>query len=384
ARHDGPHRRRGNRRRRRGEPDPAHPAVPPPRAGPPVGGPGRTARRRRRVPLRRGSQGTGRRGRSHRRPVAGPQRLLPDAGQQQRDDAALPRPRHQLRGRIRPARTQRGGSRIPLPLGRHRRGRRRRRRRADHERDRAAGDPAGLPRAASRSRGPDRGPATGRGAAPARRRPSRLRPRGRNRHRRESPDVCDRRGLSDMARHGAELLPQELPADLRRDFESYLTSLRFERGLSRNSIDAYARDLARYGTWLAGVGISRLGEVDRGRIEAYGLHLIDTGLAPRTRARALVAVRRFHTFALAENLAPTDPASEVSPPQEGLRLPKALTLDDIEAMLATTNGEEPVQIRAAALLELLYATGARISEAVGVDLDDLDLGSGLVRLYGKG
>src|SRR5699024_8648679 len=63
-------------------------------------------------------------------------------------------------------------------------------------------------------------------------------------------------------------------------------------------------------------------------IEAYGLHLIDTGLAPRTRARALVAVRRFHTFALAENLAPTDPASEVSPPQEGLRLPKALTLDD--------------------------------------------------------
>lgn len=58
-----------------------------------------------------------------------------------------------------------------------------------------------------------------------------------------------------MARHGAELLPQELPADLRRDFESYLTSLRFERGLSRNSIDAYARDLARYGTWLAGEGI---------------------------------------------------------------------------------------------------------------------------------
>jgi integrase/recombinase XerD len=187
-----------------------------------------------------------------------------------------------------------------------------------------------------------------------------------------------------MARHGAELLPQELPADLRRDFESYLTSLRFERGLSRNSIDAYARDLARYGTWLAGEGISRLGEVDRGRIEAYGLHLIDTGLAPRTRARALVAVRRFHTFALAENLALTDPASEVSPPQEGLRLPKALTLDDIEAMLATTNGEEPAQIRAAALLELLYATGARISEVVGVDLDDLDLDSGLVRLYGKG
>lgn len=187
-----------------------------------------------------------------------------------------------------------------------------------------------------------------------------------------------------MARHGAELLPEDLPGDLRRAFESYLASLRFERGLSMNSIDAYARDLARYGTWLSDEGVSRLGEVDRRKVESYGLHLLDSGLAPRSRARALVAVRRFHTFALGENLASTDPASEVSPPQEGLRLPKALALDDIEAMIATTDGQEPVQIRAAALLELLYATGARISEAVGIDLDDLDLDSGLVRLYGKG
>ena len=151
-----------------------------------------------------------------------------------------------------------------------------------------------------------------------------------------------------------------------------------------NSIDAYARDLARYGTWLTEDGVSRLGEVDRQKVESYALHLLDSGLAPRSRARALVAVRRFHTFALGENLASTDPASQVSPPQEGLRLPKALALDDIEAMIATTDGEEPAQIRAAALLELLYATGARISEAVGVGLDDLDLDSGLVRLYGKG
>lgn len=186
-----------------------------------------------------------------------------------------------------------------------------------------------------------------------------------------------------MARHGAELLP-ELPASLARAFETYLNSLRFERGLSRNSIDAYARDLARYGTWLNGQGMSHLGEVERTHVEAFALHLLDENLAPRTRARALVAVRRFHGFALGEGLAATDPASEVSPPQEGLRLPKALSLDDIEAMLATTGGEEPSQIRAAALLELLYATGARISEAVGVYLDDLDLETSLVRLYGKG
>ncbi|MCF2572827.1 site-specific tyrosine recombinase XerD [Brevibacterium sp. UCMA 11754] len=186
-----------------------------------------------------------------------------------------------------------------------------------------------------------------------------------------------------MARHGAELLP-ELPQSLSRAFETYLNSLRFERGLSRNSIDAYARDLARYGTWLNGQGIGHLGEVARTHVEAFALHLLDENLAPRTRARALVAVRRFHGFTLGEGLAATDPASEVSPPQEGLRLPKALSLDDVEAMLATTGGEEPAQIRAAALLELLYATGARISEAVGVDLDDVDLEASLVRLYGKG
>ncbi len=186
-----------------------------------------------------------------------------------------------------------------------------------------------------------------------------------------------------MARHGAELLP-ELPSSLARAFESYLSSLRFERGLSLNSIDAYARDLGRYGSWLQQRGIRHLGEVDRSDIEAYALDLAEGELAPRTRARALVAVRRFHSFAAAESVTDSDPASEVSPPQEGLRLPKALSLTDIETMLATTAGEEPVQIRAAALLELLYATGARISEAVGVDLDDLDLDASLVRLYGKG
>ncbi|RBP61887.1 integrase/recombinase XerD [Brevibacterium sanguinis] len=186
-----------------------------------------------------------------------------------------------------------------------------------------------------------------------------------------------------MARHGVELLPQ-LPEGIARGFETYLSSLRFERGLSLNSIDAYARDLGRYGTWLADRGIASLGDIDRGDIEAYALDLAEADLAARTRARALVAVRRFHSFAAADGLMDVDPASEVSPPQEGLRLPKALALADIEAMLATTAGQEPPQIRAAALLELLYATGARISEAVGVDLDDLDLDAGLVRLYGKG
>ena len=117
-----------------------------------------------------------------------------------------------------------------------------------------------------------------------------------------------------MARHGAELLP-DLPAEIARAIGSYLSALRFERGLSLNSIDAYARDLGRYGTWLAEAGIDRLGGVTPAHVEDFALHLQDSGLAPRTRARALVAVRRFHAFALADGLTDTDPASEVSPPR---------------------------------------------------------------------
>ncbi|GAA2106864.1 MULTISPECIES: tyrosine recombinase [Brevibacterium] len=186
-----------------------------------------------------------------------------------------------------------------------------------------------------------------------------------------------------MARHGAELLP-EGPSGLVRPAADYLAHIELERGLSRNTVDAYARDLARYLTWLDRRGVRAFEEVTAEDALAFRAALADSGLAPASTARIAVAVRRLHDHLVAEGTAAADPVAQLSPPALRDSLPKALRLDEVEAMLAQTAGESLVQHRAAALLELLYATGARISEAVGLDLDDLDLEHRLVRLYGKG
>ncbi|GAA4508326.1 site-specific tyrosine recombinase XerD [Brevibacterium yomogidense] len=186
-----------------------------------------------------------------------------------------------------------------------------------------------------------------------------------------------------MARHGAQLLP-EASAPLLRPVEDYLAHIELERGLSRNTVDAYARDLARYLTWLIDRDIAHLSEVTEEDLLAFRAAIDAEGLAASSQARIGVAVRRLHDHLLGEGQTDGDPAAALSPPRQTERLPSALTVAQVESILATTAGEDPVQRRAAALLELLYATGARISEAVGIDLDDFDLDRGTVRLYGKG
>jgi integrase/recombinase XerD len=186
-----------------------------------------------------------------------------------------------------------------------------------------------------------------------------------------------------VARHGAQLLP-EVPRALRAPVEDYLTLIELERGLSRNTVDAYARDLGRYLQWLHDRGTAAFTQVTEQDLLAFRARLEEDGLAPASRARIVVAIRRLHDHLLGEGVVTSDPAAALPPPRQAERLPPGLTLSQVEALLRTTQGEEAVQQRAAALLELLYATGARISEAVGLDLDDLDLTHGTVRLYGKG
>jgi integrase/recombinase XerD len=186
------------------------------------------------------------------------------------------------------------------------------------------------------------------------------------------------------ARHAAALLPDDLPPRLREPATAYLSHIGLERGLTRNTVDAYARDLARYLASLAAQGIAEPTAITAEHIRAFSAELATAGLAVRSRGRIIVALRRFHFFLAAEGICPSDPSAEITPPADTSRLPKALRLDQVEALLATAAGEEPAALRAAALLEFLYATGARISEAVGVDLDDLDLDARIVRLYGKG
>lgn len=165
---------------------------------------------------------------------------------------------------------------------------------------------------------------------------------------------------------------------------SYLDHLAVERGTARNTLDGYTRDLRRYEQHLASLGVPSLESVGEAHVSAF-LAVLREGsgdhppLAASSAARALVAVRGLHKFAVREGLVALDPAREVKPPAAPRRLPKALPVDDVLRLLET-----PAGLRDRALLEVLYSTGARISEAVGLDLDDIDAAERTVLLDGKG
>jgi integrase/recombinase XerD len=178
---------------------------------------------------------------------------------------------------------------------------------------------------------------------------------------------------------------------LARSAQAYRDHLAVERGLAANSLSAYGRDLARYLEFCSARGITAADQVTEGDLGDF-LGWLRRGsdahppLAASSAARTLVAVRGFHRFAQREGIAAVDPGRGVKPPAAAKRLPKALTVAEVEAILSATGGAaaEPLGLRDRALLEFLYASGARISEAVGLDVDDLDLESGAVLLRGKG
>jgi integrase/recombinase XerD len=165
---------------------------------------------------------------------------------------------------------------------------------------------------------------------------------------------------------------------------SYLDHLAVERGTARNTLDGYARDLRRYEQHLSTLGVPSLDSVSEAHVSAF-LAVLREGsgehppLAASSAARALVAVRGLHRFAVREGWVTLDPAREVKPPAAPRRLPKALPVGDVLRLLET-----PAGLRDRALLEVLYSTGARISEAVGLDLDDIDATERTVLLDGKG
>jgi integrase/recombinase XerD len=170
----------------------------------------------------------------------------------------------------------------------------------------------------------------------------------------------------------------------------YLDHLAIERGLAPNSLSSYRRDLNRYLAFLSGLGVNSLDDITEGYVLAF-LGFLREGdadhppLAPSSAARTVVAVRGFHRFALLEDMTSTDPAADVRPPVPPRRLPKALSVAQVEELIAATGeGRTPKELRDRALLELLYGTGARISEAVSLDLDDVNQEASSLRLIGKG
>jgi integrase/recombinase XerD len=177
---------------------------------------------------------------------------------------------------------------------------------------------------------------------------------------------------------------------------AYLEHLGVERGLAANTIESYQRDLRRYSAALAERGKGRLGDVTPADVAEFLAWLREgdaehEALAVSSAARAVIAVRGLHAFAAAQGLAETDPARDVQPPTPPRRLPKAITLPEVERLLAASGpgpddpSADPRMLRDRALLEFLYGTGARISEATGLDVDELHLDADpVVRLAGKG
>jgi integrase/recombinase XerD len=173
------------------------------------------------------------------------------------------------------------------------------------------------------------------------------------------------------------------PADV---VEAFLHHLAVERGSAVNTLRAYRIDLARYLEHLDARGIDDLVDVREPDVAAFvsAVRSGPAGLAASSAARALAAVRGLHRFAVRDGLVSDDVARDVTPPALPARLPRALSVDEVEQLLAGCIGDGPGALRDRALLELLYSTGARISEAVGVDVDDLDAAGRTVLLRGKG
>lgn len=181
-----------------------------------------------------------------------------------------------------------------------------------------------------------------------------------------------------------------MSSELERAVLDYLSHLGVERGLAANTVTSYRRDLRRYQDHLATRGIDTPGGIGESDVLSFVgvLRAGDSDHAPlgaASTARAVVAVRGFHRFCLRERLVAADVSSAVKPPRPAARLPKALPLSDIEAILAAAAAPgTTLSFRDRALLEFLYGTGARISEAVGLDIDDFDAAEGSVLLRGKG
>src|SRR4029453_10335094 len=166
--------------------------------------------------------------------------------------------------------------------------------------------------------------------------------------------------------------------------QTYLDHLTVERGMSRHTVAAYRRDLHRYADYLAELGVSDPSQVSSAMVGNHAARLREgiaapdgngwsgAALANASGARAVIAVRSLHRFAAAEGLTAEDPARSVRPPKPPRRLPKALSLEQVQTMLAVPATDTEVGLRDAALLELLYGTGIRISEAVNLAVDEVD------------
>ncbi|MCT1449291.1 site-specific tyrosine recombinase XerD [Corynebacterium sp. p3-SID1194] len=177
--------------------------------------------------------------------------------------------------------------------------------------------------------------------------------------------------------------------DARTVGQLWLDHLAVERGVSDNTLSNYRRDVERYLNWLEDTGKTDLGEVASTDLEDYVADLRrggdgKKGLAASSASRALVVARGLHKFAVSEGVVAADVAAGVSPPKLGEKLPDTLSIDEVGMLLDACPDETPTQLRDKALLEILYATGARISEVLALVVDDIAETRDFIKVTGKG
>ena len=169
--------------------------------------------------------------------------------------------------------------------------------------------------------------------------------------------------------------------------EQFLVHIGIERGLAKATVSAYESDLNKYVAWLQTHGITRPDDIAKQDVEDYIAALDADGESARSKARRLASIHEFHRFALAQHAVSADVAASVKAPKGASVLPDVLSVDEVSRLLdaaAVGGSTDPVVLRDKALLEFMYATGCRVSEAVGTNLDDIDLEEKVVRLMGKG
>jgi site-specific recombinase XerD len=179
-------------------------------------------------------------------------------------------------------------------------------------------------------------------------------------------------------------LPADLPAAWAAALDAFARSLRDERGLARHTVDAYQRDARQFAGFCAGFGIDDPREVEPLVLRRFLARLVEERYARASLARKAAAMRSLFAVLARRGLVDADPAAALATPKGHRRLPRVLRQEQVMALLAAPDPQTPKGLRDRALLELLYASGARVAEAVGLDLDALDLVRGAVRLHGKG
>ena len=172
--------------------------------------------------------------------------------------------------------------------------------------------------------------------------------------------------------------------DARFALEDYMHFLKVERQLADNTIISYRRDLEDYLEFISKAGFETIEAIGRPEILSYLQKLNSEGKSARTVSRHISSIRSFHQFLLREKVTSGDPTVHIDLPKIDQRLPRILSMDEVDMLIAIPDRSKPQGVRDNALLEILYGTGMRVSELIGLDMDDIHLSMGFVRVFGKG